>query len=172
MTDIPTLTTDRLTLRPYARRDFDAYAAFFASAERTRYMGGPRDAEGAWAWFTNDHASWDLYGFGCLALTIDGDMIGFTGIVQPPHFPEPECGWGLFEGHEGKGYVTEAGRAILAHAFATTQLSTIVSYVDQDNARSRAVAERLGGVIDADANGPWDGDDDLVYRYTQMGVTA
>ncbi len=172
MTDIPTLTTERLILRPYRRSDFARYAAFCADPERTRFMGGPRDAEEAWAWFTNDYASWGLHGFGTLAIERAGMMIGFAGLVHPPHFPEPECGWGLFEGAEGYGYATEAAAAILAHTFATTALASVVSYVDPENTRSARVAERLGGVIDRTARSPWPEDDDRVYRYARPQEAA
>ncbi len=160
---IPTLHTERLTLRPYQRNDWDAYAAFAAS-DRTKFMGGPKSQEEAWGWFTNDISSWALYGFGTLAIDAGDGMVGFAGLVQPPSFPEPECGWALFDGQDGKGYATEAGAAMLAHTFATTTLDTIVSYVDPDNAASAAVAERLGGVEDPTAKGPF-GDTNRIFRY-------
>ena len=161
---IPTLHTDRLTLRPYARSDWDAYRAFATSPERTKYMGGANSDKDAWGWFTNDIASWALNGFGTLAIDIDGQMVGFAGLVQPPNFPEPECGWALFEGFEGHGYATEAGAAMLAHTFATTDLQSIVSYVDPDNSASAAVAGRLGGTEDPDAASPF-GQTNRIFRY-------
>lgn len=168
---IPTLHTERLTLRPYKRSDWDAYLAFATSKDRTAFMGGPRDIEGAWGWFTNDTASWSLYGFGTLALDIDGDMIGFAGLVQPPFFPEPECGWALFDGYEGRGYATEAAKAVLSYTFEKKNLSTIVSYVDPDNATSAAVAKRLGGVEDPDAKSPF-GDTNRIFRYMRPSTGA
>ncbi len=160
---IPTLHTERLTLRPYQRSDWEAYRAFAAS-DRTKYMGGPIDEAKAWGWFTNDTASWALYGFGNLAIDLDGMQVGFAGLVQPPNFPEPECGWALFAGHEGKGYASEAAAAMIAHTFATTKLDTIVSYVDPDNAASAAVAQRIGGIEDPNAKGPF-GDTNRIFRY-------
>lgn len=163
---IPTLQTERLTLRPYQRTDWDAYRAFTKS-DRTQFMGGPIDRDKAWGWFTNDIASWALYGTGTLAIDLAGEMIGFSGIVQPPDFPEPENGWALFEGYDGNGYATEAARAMLIHAFETTELTTIVSYVDKNNFASQAVAKRLGGVLDPDAPTPWQDGTDHVYRYNK-----
>jgi len=163
---IPTLHTDRLTLRPYRNADWDAYSAF-ATGPRTNFMGGPMSDEGAWGWFTNDTASWALNGFGTLAIEENGTLAGFAGLVQPPSFPEPECGWALFDGFEGRGLATEAARAMLDHTFATTPLDTIVSYVDPANTASRRVAERLGGVHDPDAKTPF-GHENRVYRYTQQ----
>ena len=162
---IPTLQTERMTLRPFARRDFDAYEALMAS-ERAAYMGGPFDRQKAWAWFTNDIAGWSLYGFGTLAMVYDGRFAGGVGLVHPPHFPEPECGWFVLDGFTGLGLATEGGRAMLDHAFATTDLASIVSYIDVDNAASIRVAEKLGGTLDPHASKPdGDGDDTCVFRH-------
>lgn len=160
---IPILHTERLTLRPYQRSDWQAYCAF-ATSDRTQFMGGPHTDTIAWSWFTNDIAAWALYGFGTLAIEVAGQQAGFAGLVQPPNFPEPECGWALFEGFEGRGYATEAAATMLAHTFATTALDTIVSYVDPDNVASAAVAQRLGGVEDPTAQSPF-GQTNRVFRY-------
>ena len=165
---IPTLHTDRLTLRPFRRDDFDAYAAFMGS-ERASEMGGPIDKDKAWTWFTNDIATWPLYGFGSLAIEVEGAFAGSAGLVHPPHFPEPECGWFLFDGFTGKGYAQEAGRAMLDHTFATTHLNTIVSYIGENNAASIRVAEALGGKLDPNAKAPED-IGTLVYRHHRTGA--
>ena len=160
---IPTLHTERLTLRPYARSDFDAFACFMAGP-RSPWMGGPKTRDEAWTWFTNDIASWPLYGFGTLAVELDGKMVGGVGLVHPPDFPEPECGWFIFDGFEGQGLATEAGRVVLDHTFATTDLQSIVSYIWKNNPLSIRVAEKLGAVHDPDAETP-PYPDTLVYRH-------
>lgn len=167
---IPTVQTDRLTLRPYAPDDFDAYAAFMAGP-RSVYMGGPLMAKDAWAWFTNDIASWSLFGFGTLAIVEDGALAGFAGLVQPPNFPEPECGWMLYDGFTGRGLAVEAARAMLDHTFATTDLRTVVSYIHPDNAASIAVASRIGGTRDDAAARPAN-DHCIVYRHTHDARAA
>ena len=165
---IPTLHTERLTLRPYQRSDFDTYAAFFAT-DSAVHMGGPIDREKAWSWFTNDIASWALYGFGTLGVEFEGQFAGGVGLVQPPNFPEPECGWFIFDGFTGKGIAQEAGRAMLDYTFATTDLASIVSYVGKANVASARVAEALGGTLDPDAKGP-EGIDTLVYRHLRRAA--
>lgn len=165
---IPTLHTDRLILRPYLRSDFDTYAGFMGS-DRALHMGGPIDREKAWTWFTNDVATWPLYGFGTLAVEMDGKLAGGVGLVHPPHFPEAECGWFIFDGFTGMGLAVEAGRAMLDHTFATTDLPSIVSYIGERNAASIRVAEKLGGVLDPDAKAPED-EGTLVYRHTRGGA--
>lgn len=160
---IPTLHTDRLTLRPYHRSDFDAYACFMSS-DRAVHMDGPLDRDQAWTWFTNDIATWALYGFGSLAIEMDGRLAGSVGLVHPPHFPEPECGWFLYDGFTGQGLATEAGRTMIDHTFASTPLKSIVSYIGAQNATSIRVAEKLGATQDRGAKTP-QSEDTLVFRH-------
>jgi len=167
---IPTLQTERLTLRPYRRDDFAAFAAFMGS-DRAVHMGGPIDATEAWTWFTNDIATWALYGFGTLAVEFEGQFAGGVGLVHPPHFPEAECGWFIFDGFTGKGIAQEAGRKMLDHTFATTDLPSIVSYISKDNTASIRVAEALGGVLDPDAaKVAGDEDDTHVFRHMRRAA--
>lgn len=162
--DIPTLTTERLVLRAPVLDDFAVYAQFLASP-RSRYMGGPYASFAAWGLFCHDIACWRLFGHGALmiALRSTGECVGQVGINHGPLFPEKELGWLVYGPHEGHGYALEAARALRDWAFAVRELPTLVSYVDQDNARSRALAEKLGARLDPDA--PRQDPEDLVYRH-------
>lgn len=165
---IPTLRTERLILRVPIMADFPAYAALLASP-RSVHMGGPFDTRAAWGWFCHDVAIWQLFGHGALMadLATTGECVGQVGINHGPLFPEKELGWMVHEGHEGKGYATEAARVLRDWAFATLGLPTLVSYIDPGNRRSAAVAERLGAVLDPTAQRQ--DPDDLVYRHTAPG---
>lgn len=167
---IPTLTTERLTLRPPSLADFEPFAAMMATG-RAIYMDGPMDRRAACDMFASDVAHWHLRGFGGLtvATTSDGAIVGSVAVSQPPHFPQEELGWMLYDGHEGQGYATEAASALRAHVFATNTLSSLVSYIAPENAASIKVATRLGAVRDDDAPRPL-GDDCLVYRHTAADV--
>ncbi|HEV2574243.1 MAG TPA: GNAT family N-acetyltransferase [Beijerinckiaceae bacterium] len=164
---IPTLTTSRLILRPLRAQDWPAYRDFLAS-ERARYMGGPFALRMAWGMFCSDHALWDFHG--CGALMIDerdsGLCVGQVGINAGPLFPEWELGWLLYSGAEGKGYAFEAASALRDWAREDRRLSTLVSYVDPQNERSRRLAERLGATLDDEA--PRLDPVDLVYRYFRL----
>lgn len=161
---IPTLTTKRLILRAPVIGDFPAYALLMASP-RSVSMGGPFDARAAWGLFCHDVALWQLFGHGALMIDLraTGECVGQVGINHGPLFPEKELGWQVYEGHEGRGYATEAAGALREWAFGTLGLPTLVSYIDPNNSRSAAVAERLGAMIDpvAAKQDP----DDLVYRH-------
>ena len=164
MTNIPTLRTARLTLRPPVMNDFEDYRRLMASP-RSRWMGGPFDTRAAWGLFCHDIAIWSLFGHGALMIDVSatGQCVGQVGINHGPLFPEKELGWLLYEGHEGQGYATEAAMALKDWAFTVCRVETLVSYFDPDNARSIAVAARLGGSRDdvAARQDP----EDLVYRY-------
>lgn len=162
---IPTLMTERLTLRPYTGDDFKIYADFLAG-DGAKYMDGPHDQMIAWSWFTNDIAHWHLFGYGNLVITdrMEGTVYGFTGVTQGPLFPEPELGWFLLPTAQGQGYGTEAAGALLAHIFANSELKTVVSYIDHAHAPSIALATRIGAVLDENAETP-QGDLCAVYRH-------
>ncbi|HMO06725.1 MAG TPA: GNAT family N-acetyltransferase [Paracoccaceae bacterium] len=161
MTLPPTLATARLTLRPMEPGDFPAYAALMASG-RSAFMGGPFDTRAAWGLFCHDAAGWALFGFGALMVEAGGTTVGQVGINHGPLFPEPELGWMLYDGHEGQGYATEAGRALRDWGFGQG-LPTLVSYMDPANRASAAVAERMGARLDPAAVPQDPGD--LVYRH-------
>ncbi|MFN3721469.1 MAG: GNAT family N-acetyltransferase [Paracoccaceae bacterium] len=162
----PVLHTQRLTLRAPVMADFPAYAAFWES-ERTTYMGGPRDAAGAWFWFCHDVAQWALLGHGALMMDHreTGATVGQVGINAGPAFPETELGWFVYAGHEGQGFATESAGALRNWAFATLPLDSLVSYTDAGNAASIRVAQRLGAVLDADAPRP--DPEDVVWRHAR-----
>ncbi|MGY6248631.1 GNAT family N-acetyltransferase [Bosea thiooxidans] len=166
---VPTLQTQRLTLRPMLETDFPAYAAFLASP-RSAGMGGPFSTQQAWGMFCHDIACWPLFGHGALmiALRANSACIGQVGINDGPLFPEKELGWLLYDGYERHGYATEAARALCEWAIRTLKLKSLVSYVARGNAASAAVAERLGAARDAHAERP--NPDDLVFRH-QLNAT-
>ncbi|TFL18706.1 GNAT family N-acetyltransferase [Jannaschia formosa] len=146
---IPTLVTGRLVLRAHRLADFEAYAATMASP-RARMMTADPSRRAAWAGFMQDVASWCLHGFGLWAVELrDGTPVGQVGVNRPDHFPEPELGWLLHDGHEGKGDATEAATAALD--WARGRVASLVSYVTPGNLRSEAVARRLGATPDPDA---------------------
>lgn len=161
---IPVLTTERLTLRAPHLTDFDAFADHCASPRAT-FEDGPLDRDAAWNEFAAAAGSWLLHDFGAWSIeeTATGAYLGEVLIQQPPTFPEPELGWTLMAQAEGKGIANEAARAARDWAFATRKLPTLVSYIAKGNARSIALAERLGATLDAAAPAP--AETDLVYRH-------
>lgn len=146
---IPTLHTERLTLRAWTAADAPALAAYYASG-RSRFTGGPVDANGTWRRLAYHLGHWRLLGHGGWAVEPrqgngdGGPLLGTVGVFHPAGKPEPELGFFATEAGEGRSLMAEVARAALAHARDDLGMTRVVSYIAPDNARSRALAERLG----------------------------
>lgn len=158
------IETERLILRPPSEADGPAYVDFYRS-ERAEYVGGPLSLRKAWYAFYSEFGHWQLRGYGSFVVTSKGDdaALGVIGPFYPHTWPEPEIGYVLFPEAEGKGIAFEAAMASRDFAYRTLGWTTAVSYIDVRNARSIALAERMGAVPDPHAV-PLD-DDDIVYRH-------
>jgi len=162
---IPTLTTDRLILRAPEARDFEGVATFFADAERSWGFGGPLSRNEAWRWFASMIGHWVLHGYGFWMVdTREGEPVGFVGIWSPEGWPEPELGWVVYQGAEGKGYAREAAEEIRRYAYAVLGFETLSSNIIPGNARSVALAERMGAQYERSFENVTHGTE-MVYRH-------
>ncbi|MCY4334356.1 MAG: GNAT family N-acetyltransferase [Litoreibacter sp.] len=163
----PTLETERLILRGPKPSDAEVFVAAYAE-ERMQYAGGPMAKRQAWNFFGTEIGHWVMRGYGMFFVTLKGDdtPLGIVGHWHPNTWPEKEVGWVLFsDAYEGKGYVTEAARACVDHAWRVLKWDSVVSYIDYANAGSIRVAERLGAKPDPDAVQPYPDDPCHVYRH-------
>jgi RimJ/RimL family protein N-acetyltransferase len=150
----PSIETDRLLLRPWRpAEDLDAVAALNADPAVMRWIAPnrPLRREESAAFLDQVVRHWDEHGFGLWAVEPrDGaaGCIGFAGLAIPSFLPAVlpavEVGWRLTPAWWGRGYATEAARASVGFGFARLGLRRIVSVIDERNARSLAVAGRLG----------------------------
>lgn len=141
---VPVLRTARLTLRALDLEDVGPYSAYWAT-ERSRHMGGPRDARWAWGKLAAHVGHWTLRGFGFWSVRAGDAPVGVCGLHRPEPHPHPMLGWILYRGATGRGYATEAARAALDWWFARGETSAM-AHIARGNAASHAVARRLGGV--------------------------
>ncbi|HEY6470822.1 MAG TPA: GNAT family N-acetyltransferase [Candidatus Dormibacteraeota bacterium] len=75
---------------------------------------------------------------------LEGDLIGYCGlIVGRSSIDEPEIAYELFQRTHGRGYATEAARAVLGAAIATGR-TRLWSTVGSSNTPSLRVLENLG----------------------------
>lgn len=170
----PTLETGRLILRAPHGDDYEPWATF-ATSDRARHIGGPHDRPGAWRAWGHVIGHWAMRGYGMFVFadrTAPDAPLGMAGPWYPEGWPEREIGWTLWSGAgEGKGLAREAAEAARAHAFGPLGWDTAVSYIHPDNARSVALAERLGATRDRAAPCP-DGKTCLVYRHPKPEARA
>lgn len=155
----PVLTTGRLILRAPRRGDFEPWAAM-ATSERARHIGGPLDRALAWRALGHLTGHWVHRGFGMFVFAAKSEPdtpLGMAGPWFPEGWPEHEIGWTIWDPRaEGKGFAFEAATAAREHAFRDLGWQTAVSYIAPENARSIALAERLGATLDRDAACPGD----------------
>jgi RimJ/RimL family protein N-acetyltransferase len=120
--EVPVLETERLRLRGHRLDDFVYCAAMWADAEVTRFIGGkPLSDEEAWTKFLRYAGHWSLLGFGYWAAEekATGKFAGEIGFadfkreIEPSLRGVPEIGWVLASAFHGKGYATEAVRAVV-----------------------------------------------------------
>lgn len=160
------LETERLIMRKPAARDMDAILAFYQS-ERSVMAGGHISEGRAWRQAAAIIGHWDIRGFGLFAVTEkpSDEIVGLVGQWYPGDWPETEIGWLVFDGSEGRSIAYEAALAARAHAYTTIGWTTAVSYIDENNTRSVALAERLGCTFDPAAPQPKPDQPCLIYRH-------
>jgi len=150
---VPVIDTARLTLRGHRLDDFAACAELWADPGVTRYIGGkPFSAEEAWAKLLRYAGLWSLLGFGYWAIEdkATGGFVGELGFadfkrdIAPSLNGLPELGWALASRVHGKGYATEAVRAVLAWSEAHFGSTRTVCLIHPDNLPSLRVATKCG----------------------------
>jgi len=78
------------------------------------------------------------------AITLDGQFIGIVGFTYFAGDEPPELGYWLGEPYWGRGYMSEAAKALLDAAFATGHYPRIKSRALATNAASLNVLEKAG----------------------------
>jgi RimJ/RimL family protein N-acetyltransferase len=65
-------------------------------------------------------------------------------IPEDTHGPEVEIGWRLVRDAWGRGIASEAARIVVAHAFGTVGLESVVAGIAEGNVASQRIAQKLG----------------------------
>ncbi len=95
-------------------------------------------------------------GWGLCAIEIPGEarFIGFTGLNRLrdefPFATAVEVGWRLAHDFWGKGYASEAARAVVDTGFMQLHLQQIVAFTAVPKLRSQAVMKLIGMVFEGE----------------------
>lgn len=145
----PTLRTARLVLRPFIEADTDAIFAVLGNPEVVRYWDAPAWRERAQAerFIANCKRMVDEQSGARVAIehATQGTFIGQCGLFGwNTTYRSATMGFSLDVASWGRGYATEAARALLQWGFATLDLNRVQAETDTRNAASARVLEKLG----------------------------
>jgi RimJ/RimL family protein N-acetyltransferase len=149
---VPVLETARLRLRPHRPDDFDFSADLWSDPVVTRFIGGRAlTREEVWGRLLRYDGHWAMLGFGYWALEekLTRAFLGELGFADLQREIEPrldgmaEIGWVLASQYHGKGYATEAVRAVIAWGDAHLSTSRMVALIHPENAASVRLAEKF-----------------------------
>jgi len=162
------IQTSRLLIRPFRTDDADAFVAFMTDAEATTefmFETEQKTPEGARAFFEAVTASYQTESpyFACAVDVAGRDgFVGMCGISGLPK-GEFECWACLSPQHRGRGYATEALRALIDRCFAHYSIDVFRACISPRNPASIALARRLGMEYAGRGAHPVHGDESEVY---------
>ena len=145
----PTLTTERLILRPFIVEDAAEVTRLVSDrriADTTINIPHPYDQSMAEAWI-GAHAEVAERGDGLTLAVTDkssGALIGAVGLSISRAHRRGELGYWVAVEQWGRGYATEASRAMLDYAFGPLDLARVVAHCLTRNPGSWHVMEKLG----------------------------
>jgi RimJ/RimL family protein N-acetyltransferase len=146
------IATERLALRPFHEGDIDALLAYHSSADVHRYLPmAPMDAdtvrtritEGPWSRSAIEEEGQALV-LG-VELSESHEVVGDVMLLWVSAKDRcGEVGYVFHPGHEGRGYATEAVRAMVRLGFEDLGLHRVIARIDARNGPSLRLARRLG----------------------------
>src|SRR6202047_3196906 len=139
---LPVLATARLVLRAPRRGDVKAIATLVNDrriAANTARIPHPYAIEDAEQFIASVNKR---EGETCFVITLDGAPIGICSVDLRED--GPEVGYWLGVAYWGHGFVTEAVRALIDHAFGDLEHETLISGARVNNPASRRVLEKCG----------------------------
>lgn len=140
--------TERLRIRRLEPRDVDALHVICGDEELMRYVGDSRPLrrEDCERWIEISIRNYERQGYGNFAVDerATDRMVGYCGLVRAPSREEVEVIYTFLAEVSGRGYATEAARAVLDAGFETFGLTEIYATIDPANAPSIRIVEKLG----------------------------
>jgi RimJ/RimL family protein N-acetyltransferase len=145
------LETNRLIIRNWDERDRDLFFEINSDERVMEHYPYRRTRQEADAVFDEWTAEINATPFGKFPVELKqtGECMGYCGLVPanvPPTLATDaiEIGWRFASRFWGKGYASEAARALLRYGFEDLGLKEIISFTIPVNLRSQAVMRRIG----------------------------
>jgi RimJ/RimL family protein N-acetyltransferase len=142
------IETRRLRLRRLRPDDEADLVALDGDPDVMRYVGSPAGVksaeetlERARQRISTDHGP---LGFWRVESRADHAFYGLGALVRMPSGDDVELAYRLMRRAWGRGIATEAGAALIDHAFGTLGLSRLVAVTYPENRASQRVLDKLG----------------------------
>lgn len=146
--NIPTLRTQRLTLRPFEGKDAEQLHRILGQEGILRYFPNPDPPplERVERLIAHQLMHWDEHGLGWWALECleNPELIGWAGLQFLPESEETEVAYLLSRDYWGQGLATDAARVSLQFGFERVGLEVIIALTHPENRASQRVVEKLG----------------------------
>lgn len=155
MTGQPILVTDRLLLRPFTLADapeVQRLAGDYEVASRTLDIPYPYPDGAAEDWIATHRPGFEKRMHVVYAVTCpEGqDLVGAVGLVEMNlRHGRAELGYWVAKHSWGRGYATEAARAVIEYGFRVLELHRIYAMHFSRNPASGRVMEKCGMVHEA-----------------------
>lgn len=149
------LETERLVLRPWAFEDFDALHRLTANDEMRTFLGPePPSLEDSFNRLLRNGGCWHYFGWGPFKAVEreSGEVVAGLGLFRAirglgdDFDPYPETGWVVRRDKWGRGYATEAMKAILDWFEREHGGGRTVCMISLGNTGSQRIAAKLGYV--------------------------
>lgn len=154
---VPTLQTERLTLRPLSLDDAEALFPALSDASNMRYWSrGPIESVAA----VREYITYNVspLGIECFAITETGATKKALGwvILIDRNPGQAEVGYILRPDAQGRGIAREAVSRALEHGFGSRGLRRIYADIDPDNERSIESVKALGFQYEGRLRATWE----------------
>jgi [ribosomal protein S5]-alanine N-acetyltransferase len=145
---LPTLTTQRLVLRPFTVDDAPEVSRLVGDrrvADTTLHIPHPYDESMAVAWI-GTHAEAEERGDSVTVAITEkaGTLVGAVALGIARAQQRAELGYWIGVPHWGRGYATEAAATMVGYAFDTLGLRRVVAHCLTRNIGSARVMEKVG----------------------------
>jgi len=145
----PVIETERLTLKPLVINDSDSLLGIFSDPEVMRYWNTApwTTIQDAIDFINESNDSMQRQESLILGVYLKstGELAGKCMLFSyDKESKRAEIGFGLGRSCWGKGYISEAGEALVQYAFNSLGLRRIEAEIDPDNQSSAKALEKLG----------------------------
>jgi RimJ/RimL family protein N-acetyltransferase len=144
--------TQRLSFRPLNLEDIGHLQVIFSDPIAMRHYPATKSIAETREWIERSMASYARHGHGLWAVCLrqTGEFIGQCGLLHQElrAKPDKEIGYSFQRRFWGRGYATEAARAVKEAALPLFGFSYVVSFISPDNEPSIKVARRIGMALE------------------------